>query len=345
MPLSLVIPVWNDAEGLTRLFLQLRDLRIAAQVIVSDDGSDVPLDPHLIADLSHRLNPTRPLRLPDLLPGADIVWLRSEQSKGAGHARNIAMPHLSERRVLFFDSDDTLLPEMRNILTDLDGCAYDVALFRHNDSRMLATGSTGPIEPDATYWRQTPLTPAPTVLDRAGELRLCRISAYPWNKIWRRDFLQRVDLRCTEIPVHNDIEHHWTAFLTADHIVATTRIGCTHHVAHGRQQLTNRRAPDRLRVFEALEAVAGRFTDVLREDPEKAAFAAPFMDFCTRLVPWIENRLDSEEDRAELRQRELLFWTGLTARGHYPLSLAIQMALLRHPTVARPLLSILERAA
>nr|AIA90639.1 CAZy families GT2 protein [uncultured Ruegeria sp.] len=73
MRLSLVIPVRNDAEGLTRLLSQARSMTWLGEIIVFDDASDPPCGPNM-AEFSAAARDPR------------IRWLRGEN----GRAR--AMP-------------------------------------------------------------------------------------------------------------------------------------------------------------------------------------------------------------------------------------------------------------
>ncbi|KUF08972.1 glycosyltransferase family 2 protein [Pseudoponticoccus marisrubri] len=345
MKLSVIVPVLNEPRGLARLLLQLREMQIADQVIICDDGSDIPCSPALVADMSRRMGEVIPLDVHDPLPGSDLVWLRSDRSRGAGHARNRGAERAKGSHVLFFDADDVLTPEIGEILDDLAGRKFDFAMFRHHDSRVLKRGGTGPLEPDASYWAAAGIGERFETVSHEGALSLCRVAAYPWNKIWNRSFLRRESIHCTEIPVHNDVEHHWSGFLSARTILASRQVGCIHHVDAGRSQLTNRRGIDRLRVFEALDNVADRFVHAVGQDVQRADFADPFLEFMLRLLRWIRGQLDSATALSRLTAEQALFLRRLAAPSRAALAPAIELALLRNPTLARWAAPELERAA
>jgi glycosyltransferase involved in cell wall biosynthesis len=256
MTLSIIIPVHNDPEGLTRLLRQLQDMAVFEQIIVSDDASDVSCCP---AELG----------FDEAAMG--VTYLRSDRQRGAGHARNQAMAAVTSDHVLFFDSDDLLSPGFPALIQSLSQSmqdrAFDFCIFRHIDSRSRADeGVPGPMESDQRLWDALgayqadgqadglgdSLEGSPRLLEAAEVATLAMVAAYPWNKIYRTGFLRDQNIRCTEIQVHNDIELHWSSFLKAERVFATTQLGCEHFVAENGTRLTNRRGRERLHVFEAL---------------------------------------------------------------------------------------------
>lgn len=278
MRLSVVIPVWNDPAGLARLVPQILDLGIAAEIIVADDASDPPASPAAIGR-------------PDLADDPRLVWLRSDTQRGAGHARNAGLARATGDHVIFFDSDDVFLPGIVPLMADLAPLAgtFDFCIFRHVDSRVRAQGGFGPLEADQRYWDAAGVTgEAPTPLDPARAPTLVRIAAYPWNKVYRTAFLREAGIRCTEIPVHNDVELHWASFLRAGRILASGRIAAEHFVHEAGRRLTNRSGEERFRVFEALDALY----DEIGRNPRAAAFVEPLAEFHTRLFGWIEHTLE-----------------------------------------------------
>lgn len=325
MKLSVVIPVRNDPAGLDRLLGHLARLRIARQIVVVDDGSDPPLQ---AAFARHRV------------PGAQLDWLRSDAGLGAGHARNLGQAAVRGTHVLFCDADDELTPEIVPLLADLRHQSFDFALFMHHDSRMLASGRDGPHEPpDRAFWHAVSPPDRPRAVDMAEAAVLCRISNYPWNKIWRAGFLREAHVRCTEIPVHNDIEPHWAGFLSARRILVSGRHCLIHHVAAHHGQLSNRRGAGRLALFEALEAVLERLTQEVGRTPGQSVFVAPFMEFCCRLLDWTTTRLEPEL-HPELQRRACAFFQQIARSPEDTLAAAAQTALATEPGLASRLLTL-----
>ena len=178
MKLSLVIPVWNDLDGLNRLLRQVAELGLFSQVIVSDDASDVPVGPGNVPASQ--------------CFSGDIAWLRSDTQRGAGHARNLALDRITGSHVIFFDSDDLFAEDLPAIaaLAEAESDPFDFVIFRHDDSRVLDEGRRGSFQAEEKRWQASGANEGLTRLTAAQAIELCQISAYPWNKIYRTVFLR-----------------------------------------------------------------------------------------------------------------------------------------------------------
>ena len=280
--LSLIIPVWNDPVGLQRVIRQAQDLGVFYEVIICDDASDKPIDINslgLTSDFYER-----------------IICLRNSIQRGSGHARNVGLKHATGNYIIFFDSDDLFEHEFIKIV-DIVSCQenhsdFDFCIFRHNDTRILSSGGEGTFPAEEQLWQAVNAGEMPRLLREDQVTKLCKIAAYPWNKIYRTAFLRENNLQCTELPVHNDIELHWTSFLTADAILCTSLVGARHFVEEGGARLTNRRSAERLRVFEAFDAVQARLAEM--DARRRINFLEPFMSFARNLLRWIADNMDAE---------------------------------------------------
>lgn len=270
--LAVVIPVWNDAEGLDQLLKQISRLDAVSQVVIVDDASDRPADPASMGWTAGRL-------------GADLVFARNAQQRGAGYSRNRGLKKVTTSRVIFFDSDDRFTPEFASLMADLPKGGFDVCVFAHADSRVAQSGGWGPLAGDDRLWERAGVFGALNELPAEKVPELIQISAYPWNKVYRTAFLREAGIRCTEIMVHNDIELHWLSFLRADRILVSDRVAAIHVVQRSGARLTNRSGAERLEMFRALDPVA--------EEISKAGptFTLPFAKFVMALFHWALNQL------------------------------------------------------
>lgn len=296
MTLSIIIPVHNDPEGLTRLLRQLRDMAVFDQIIVSDDASSTASD-------AASNQTCRPADLGFDEGAMGVTYLRSPVQRGAGHARNQALAEVTSDHVIFFDSDDLLSPDfpalVQSLSQSMQDMAFDFCIFRHIDSRSRAEGVPGPMASDQLLWDALAGDQGsdlggdldnPRQLQAAEVATLAMVAAYPWNKIYRTGFLRDHNIRCTEIQVHNDIELHWSSFLKAERVFATTQLGCEHFVAENGARLTNRRGGERLDVFEALTPLHA----ILHQTGNEALFLVPLVRFYIRLFDWILQRLEAQ---------------------------------------------------
>jgi glycosyltransferase involved in cell wall biosynthesis len=274
MNLTLAIPTHNDLDNLCCLLARAHQLDCVTHVVVVDDGSDIPIP----VDVLLRASGWR---------ADQLTLLRHNSARGPGVARNRALEYVPSAYVLFMDSDDLPTRELPHLLLDLDGQDFDFCLFQHHDTRLEREHSWSHTAHDQALWHAagvevgalTPVSPTAGVL-------LARTANYPWNKIYRTDFLLRHGIGCSDIMVHEDIELHWRSFLKARRILASDRIAVIHvfHETGGR--LTNRIGPERLEVFGPLGQIAEEITT---NGPPH--YAVPFFHFVIGLFDWIPNNL------------------------------------------------------
>lgn len=279
MDLTLAIPAHNDRLPLLRLLRRWNELNIPARVIVVDDGSSEPLE---IAELRHAAK-------------RDLTLLRHEAAKGPGIARNYALAHVDTDFMLFMDADDLPTRDLRDLLNDLAIQEFDFCLFQHHDTRREKEIAWGQMQYDQNFWNTADLAlGALNHVRGTAPTELVQTANYPWNKIYRTNFLRKHSIGCSEILVHEDIELHWRSFLNARHILASDRIGIIHFVNSDGSRLTNRNGPERLALFSPLSRLA--------KESVNTPYALPFVRFTLGLFLWIFDNLASEHKPA-LRQK------------------------------------------
>lgn len=283
MKLSIAIPVHNDAADLARLLRKLVELDCANYVVVVDDGSDIPLDKTALCAASG-------------FPPDRFTLVRHDSALGPGVARNRALRDVPTSHVMFLDADDQPTRELPNLLADLtgevlSGRSFDFCLFQHHDSRSEQERRWGQMPWDHRFWQQAGLALG-ALSDVTGAARpvLAQTANYPWNKIYRTDFLRANDIKCSALLVHEDVELHWRSFLGADTILASDRIAVIHDVVIEGTRLTNRAGPERLDAFAPLTALA----DAVHNTP----YAAAFTHFALGLIIWISDNLDTAHHAA-----------------------------------------------
>ncbi|MBU2956260.1 glycosyltransferase family A protein [Paracoccus sp. 1_MG-2023] len=269
--LAIVIPVRNLPEDLDRLLGQIAALGIFSQVVVSDDCSDAECSPRLSGNLAR-------------LSGVDVVHLRSDRQRGAGHARNMGLAAVTASNVLFFDADDMLCDELAEIWRHHQeaGCP-DFTIFRHSDTRVEESeGRRGTFPTEEQMWERALSGDSRRMLSAQECAGLVMISAYPWNKIYRTDFLRSHDISCSETPVHNDIRLHWLSFLHARDVQASRRIGAVHVIGDREHHLTARKGRERL----CLAGIVAELTDRIREAPGRQIMMQRFIQFVDGICRW-----------------------------------------------------------
>lgn len=273
MSLTIVIPVHNDEDNLLRLLRDIHALGCIDAIIVVDDGS------------------RSPLRHADLVEASSVTGLsllRNTHPQGPGPARNRALQQVKTPLVLFLDADDQPTRSLAWLIQDLKGKSFDFCLFQHHDTRMDDQGVLGQMPYDQRQWDQARLPPgALAPVQSFAAAHLVQTSNYPWNKIYNTGFLQRHDIRCSEILVHEDIELHWRSFFKAQTILASDHIAVIHHVQDSGTRLTNRTGTERLEVFAPLTKLLQEI-----ERDKHPLYLPPFLSFCGKLLNWISHNLD-----------------------------------------------------
>lgn len=277
--LAVVIPVWNLPEDLANLLGQIAELGIFSEVIICDDASEVDCSPEALGFTSEKL-------------GANLVYLRSDEQRGAGHARNMGLAKVTAKNVLFFDSDDHLTDGIRSIWEQhLEGGIPDFTIYRHADTRVEENeGRVGSFKGDEKKWDIALGGEAPAFISRHERAHLCTISAYPWNKIYRTAFLRENGITCSETPVHNDIRIHWLSFVHAQTVLATRTIGAVHVVGGRDHHLTTRRGEERLCLGEIIEDI----TLSIRKTPNSMIFTRHFIHFVDVICQWNLDAIDPD---------------------------------------------------
>jgi glycosyltransferase involved in cell wall biosynthesis len=293
--LSVVIPCHNDAASLPGLLCALCAEPRVQRIIVVDDGSAEPVS----LDLLSTAHP---------LAEEKILLMRNDVPAGAGVARNTGFAAVETDHVLFLDADDTVTTELDPLLSDLGRAGdFDFCLFQHHDSRMDKELFWGQPWYDQAHWTAAQcLVGALRTVSLSAAADLAKTANYPWNKIYRSRFLRDNDIRCSPIPVHNDVELHWRSFLKARRILCSDRIVVRHFVSERGSRLTNLQGAARLLVFDILTRLADEIASN-RDDPRHATLTLPFFEFSIGLIRWIRSNIGDGHVEA-LAHKAYSFW-------------------------------------
>jgi len=216
------------------------------------------------------------------------MLLRHDRPKGPGAARNRAILYSQTDHLLFLDADDLPTRELPDLLRDLEGETFDFCQFQYHDTRMEQERAWGQTPHDQRLWLASGLAlGALNEVTPKAAAKLSRTANYPWNKLYRTDFLRSHAIGCSEILLHEDVELHWRSFLNAGRILASDRVGVIHFVSPKGERLTNRTGAERLDLFGPLDRLA---TEALEKSPD--LYAPAFFGFALGLFDWIAGNLD-----------------------------------------------------
>ncbi len=207
MKVSVIVPVYNTEKYLGQCLdsicaQTLKDI----EIICVDDGS-TDSSPEILARYQAK---------------DERIQVYTQENKYAGAARNLGKSHASGEYLAFWDSDDFFEPEALELLynkakeqnADICVCGAnkyfeDRDQFHHNDSAYLNKN----------------LLPKEPVFNREShpEIILNFTNAIPWNKLFRRKFIEDIKLDFQEIRNCNDLYFTVNALCMADRITTVDR--------------------------------------------------------------------------------------------------------------------------
>ena len=185
---SVIIPNKNNTKLLERCLKSIPN-RKDIQIVICDDNSD-------------------PSKVDfDKYPGFDdprVEIFFSKVSKGAGHARNVSLGKAVGKWVLFADSDDFYEPNTFDILDKYVDSHYDIIYFNavSRDTQTLKRSNR-----DKNFSKYINLY----ISGKDPNAENIRFRKWePWNKMFRKSFLDEINIKFDEIPRCNDM--HFTLF-------------------------------------------------------------------------------------------------------------------------------------
>lgn len=272
--LSIIVTAYNIEayirESLDGILAQsLSDI----EVIVVDDGSK-DATAEIIREYA-----ARDARI-------QLILFEENTIGGVATAANAGMDIATGEFIGFADGDDLYDPAMFQKL-------YEAAIAQSADLAMcryeLLDESDGQLKEPAEADRWRPYSTVTALdLDEAARHEILRFISVPWRKIYRRDLVERVNLR---FPVGDfffeDNPFHWQSVLSAERIALVPERLCKHRVARAGQTMAT--VDSRLlRIF--------RHHDIIRDWLIQQRLEGPYrMD----LLGWFANQLSWVSQRAE----------------------------------------------
>lgn len=169
---SVIIPHKNSPELLNRC-LESIPQREDIEIIVVDDFSDT-------------------LRRPKVdRKDVEVIHINKIDSKSAGHARNVGLKKATGKWLLFADCDDYYINNAFEEFDKISHSEYDIIFFDYANNIGKATGF------------QTRLN---DILKggKHAKANFKHMSNAPWNKMFKRQFIEDNKILFEEIPIQND---------------------------------------------------------------------------------------------------------------------------------------------
>lgn len=189
---SFIIPHKNSLQLLKRCLSSI-PIRADIEVIVIDDNSTLENRPQ-----KERIDET-------------VVLLNENESKGAGHARNIGIQLARGKWILFADCDDYYAPDFIKYLDLYKNKEYDIIYFGayiNYDIEKRTWKKKFPYYQFIYEYLKNPNNRFNTNNIKYG------INA-PWNKMFSKKYIHSISAQFEEIPKGNDIYFvHYCGFHT-----------------------------------------------------------------------------------------------------------------------------------
>ncbi len=280
---SFVIPAYNDAAGLKTHLDYFSACSENVQLVIVDDCSSDET-PTLVKSAQMPANIT-------------ITYHRQPQNSGPALARNIGRDLATGDYVMFLDADDVLADCFFDYIrvAPLENGA-DFALFKYHLARKPeARYSYEMHQVDAAFFTRVEHAPFPmgTVTLEEMPSALNTVN-FPWNKIYRREFLQRADIRFPDLRMHEDIPPHWHSFLRAERfcVLGWTPPLITHYEIEQGSRATNYIGARRLGVFPLLRDLHQE----LNQHSSAEILLPEFEAFCDDMFTWMIDTLCAGKD-------------------------------------------------
>lgn len=205
---TVVIPHYNSPQLLERCLASIPDTP-DIQVIVVDDNSSSD-----IVDFTH-------------FPGFErenTTIIYNKNNKGAGHARNLALPQAQGKWLIFADADDYFEPNAFDVFNKHANDTADIIFFgsccRFFDTNELANRSD---------YRNRLLQ---RFLQK-GDETIRYLSFSPWSKMTRNSLVIEHDIHFDEVAYGNDVMFSARTGLYAHSISADPSIVYSYSVTRG----------------------------------------------------------------------------------------------------------------
>ena len=290
LALSIIIPVYNCEKTIRKcldsIFIQKNDLKY--EIIIVDDGS---------SDGTVEV-------VESVIAGRGNVKFIHQENAGAGAARNKALRYASGDYLLFIDGDDYISSNSLNILKiemqkneDLDVLIF---MYRYYDEGSCVFKKMS--QRDAEVYNDVAFQNRVFSFEECPQLHEC--ITYPWNKLFRRSFVEENNLTFSETVVHNDI------FFNIASLARARRIRIIHDILY--VHIINAKGGQLTQVFDA------RRLDVIRalnqcdaflhaEGMQKKGMMLPYVAFKANLLDWVIMKAEGElQERFIIYLRDFL---------------------------------------
>lgn len=264
--ISVIVPVYNVEKYVGNCIRSIlaQTFRDFELIVVNDGTKDGSMQ--VVDDLAKEYPNT--------------IKIIHQENAGLSAARNTGLKYASGKYIIFVDSDDTIAPEMFQML-------YERAETYHSDLVMCAFESVNEKGErlSAIYETMLEADSAFTVKENRAVL-LCQNAA--WNKLYRRDLIEKYHLLFTPGVWYEDFRFTKKYLLYAQNIVYCDQLLYRYLIREG-SIMTSMASKRNMEIVEAFEDVISYYSErnIYEEYKDEITFLAIqhiYIASLTRLV-------------------------------------------------------------
>lgn len=260
---SVVIPVYNIAPHLRQCLdsvvnQTLKDL----EIICVDDGS-TDESPEILAEY---------------MSMDSRVHVITQANAGPGAARNVGMEAATGKYLIFLDSDDWFEPDMlEKMRRYADKTAAEIVVCRSVEFDTI-TGREYPSE----WMLKTELLPGDEFEPKDIAENIFQFTyGWPWDKLYRMDFVRRESLVYPKLPNSEDLVFVFQSLALARKISIVDQV-LVHHRVNRKNSVSNARYRDPEVPYQALS----QMKDALQKKEILHQYKCSFLNWAAEFMVW-----------------------------------------------------------
>lgn len=250
MKVSIIVPIYNVEKYIASMLDSLLGQSLQDFEIICVDDLSKDASCRIIEEYARKDN--------------RITLLRSERKLGAGTARNVGMRHAKGEFLVFLDGDDlfekNMLEELYSAITQYD---CDVAVAEHDmfyGEGAYVAAEALPAMNEYKKRRSLQYAEAPFSLDQLGWEGLIYWYPVPWNRMYRKSFVEKYHLEYQNVKCSNDIYFTSMAMMLSRRIIHTKSFeSLIHYRKNISTQISFNRYP--MCIYEAFRMIRGKMEE------------------------------------------------------------------------------------
>lgn len=292
---SVVIPVYNIEKHLRQCLdsvagQTLQDL----EIICVDDGS-TDESPEILADYASK---------------DSRFQIITQSNAGPGMARNVGMAQASGEYLIFLDSDDWFEADfLERMVMRAGETGADVTVCRAVEFD-TATDRENPSD----WMLKIHLVPGEVFTPAQGADHLFQFTyGWPWDKLYRRDFLVETALAYPALPNSEDLVFVFQSLALAQRIAIAPQV-LVHHRVNRMASVSNSRHRDPEVPYQALKLLR----DGLKERGLFGTFEKSFLNWAMEFLVWAVASMGEAKTRQQYFYRLKRQWLPAMDFDSYP---------------------------